>query len=252
MELTGKTAIVTGATGNLGCEIAVGLAAAGCDVICCYHEGDARMMPVIERIRKHGRKGLAIKSDLCGQGAADKCVSEAWTVAAKAGLGPVRVLVNSASIFERTPIGTIDRAAAMLMMELDLVAPILLTQAFARMVRQEAGKDLPAGKIINLTDAGGEKVWRQYAVYCAAKVGLAAATRAMARELAPLITVNAVAPGLVTWPSDMDDAARERQLGFIPAGRIGTPHEVVSAIVFVLQNDYVTGQVINVDGGRTL
>jgi pteridine reductase len=128
----------------------------------------------------------------------------------------------------------------------------LLSQEFARLVEAEGAEGNPAAKIVNMVDVGGEKVWKEYSVYCAAKAGLIAATKSLAKELAPRITVNAVAPGVVTWPEAFDEAGKKRQLGFIPAGRIAEPVEVAAAVVFLLQNDYITGQVINVDGGRAI
>jgi NAD(P)-dependent dehydrogenase (short-subunit alcohol dehydrogenase family) len=183
--------------------------------------------------------------------------------------------VNSAAVFGRTSVGNIGIEEASRIVELDLLVPILLAQEFAARVtsedeekteirnlksetisniklgkaqNEEAG---PVGKIVNIVDVGGERPWKGYSVYCAAKAGLIAATKSLAKELAPGITVNAVAPGLVTWPEGMDEAGRKRQLGFIPAGRTARPEEIVAAVVFLLQNDYITGQVINVDGGRS-
>jgi pteridine reductase len=163
----------------------------------------------------------------------------------------VRFLVNSAAVFVRTPVGGIGGAEAVRVLELDLLAPILLAQAFAGFIAEARPTEIPAAKIINIADVGGQRPWKQYSVYCAAKAGLIAATKALAKELAPAITVNAVAPGLVTWPQEMGEADRARQLTLIPAGRPARPDEVADAVVFLLRNDYITGQVINVDGGRT-
>lgn len=246
MELTGKTAIVTGASGGLGGEIAAGLAGAGMDVVCCYHSNSQRAEEVASRVRKAGRKAVTVRADLCTDGAAARLMAEAAEAAQGAGLGPIRVLVNSAALFGRMPVGTIEKEKAGKMLELDLLVPILLVQEFSKLAGAEGGK------VVNIADVGGEKVWREYSVYCAAKAGLIAATKALAKELAPRMTVNAVAPGLVTWPEGIDEAGKKRQLGFIPAGRIAQPAEIVAAVIFLLQNDYITGQVINVDGGRTI
>jgi pteridine reductase len=248
MELTGKAAIVTGASGGLGSEIALALAGAGLDVVCCCHKGAAKATEVLARIRQIGRRGVVVEVDLMADGAAGRLIDEA----ARAAVSPIRILVNSAAVFGRTPVGSIDPAAASRMLQMDLLLPVLMSQEFARFVDSQNAREKPAGKIVNIADVGGEKPWREYSVYCAAKAGLIAATRSLAKELAPRFTVNAVAPGLVTWPDGIDEAGRKRQLGFIPAGRIAEPAEVAAAAVFLLQNDYITGQVINVDGGRTI
>jgi len=182
--------------------------------------------------------------------------------AEREGFEPARILVNSAALFGRTPVGSIEREEAMKILEMDLLVPILLCQEFARRVTGKEGDRCQVsgvreekevvGKIVNIVDVGGERVWKGYSVYCAAKAGLIAATKVLAKEFAPRITVNAVAPGLVTWPEGMDEAGKARQLGFVPAGRIARPEEIAAAVVFLLQNDYITGQVVNVDGGRTI
>jgi len=89
-------------------------------------------------------------------------------------------------------------------------------------------------------------------MYCASKAGLIAATKSMAKELAPKIYVNAVAPGVVTWPEDGDKEEYNRQVSMIPAGRVGKPKDITNAVIFLLKNDYITGQTINVDGGRCI
>jgi pteridine reductase len=267
MELTGKTAIVTGASGALGGEIAVGLAKAGCDVVVHYYRNAQRAGEIVAQVQAAGRKALAIQADLCAPTLADmlrpheKTVTRWKDLLEKDGMGPVRILVNSAALFGRTPVGSTDRASASRIVELDLLAPILLSQAFACFINEAASgqrtadsgqQDEVRGKIINIVDVGGERAWKEYSVYCAAKAGLIAATKSLAKELAPAITVNAVAPGVVTWPEGIDEAGKKRQLGFIPAGRIAQPQEIAAAVVFLLQNDYITGQVINVDGGRSV
>jgi pteridine reductase len=258
MELTGKTAIVTGASGTLGGEIAVGLARAGCDIVVHYYRNVQRAGEIVAQIQAAGRKALAIQADLTAPTFADmlrpheKVVTRWKELLEKDGMGPVRFLVNSAALFGKTPVGSTDSHAAARIVELDLLAPILLSQAFAQFIRALGGREYPAGKIVNITDVGGERVWKEYSVYCAAKAGLIAATKSLAKELAPMITVNAVAPGVVTWPQEIDEAGKKRQLGFIPAGRIARPDEIAAAVTFLLQNDYITGQVLNVDGGRAI
>jgi len=247
MELTGKTAIVTGASGSLGGSIAAALGRAGCDVVIHYGSNSHRAEGVAMEVRQAGRRAAIVQADLLAEGGIHKLFDGA------AALGSARILINSAAVFGRTPVGSITAGGAVSIVHMDMLVPILASQEFAIRLRQQAVKEgVPFGKIVNIADVGAERPWKGYSVYCAAKAGLIAATKALAKELAPSITVNAIAPGLVTWPQDMDEAARQRQLSFIPAGRTARPEEVAAAVIFLLRNDYVTGQVINVDGGRAL
>jgi len=301
MELTNRTAVVTGASGGLGGEIAVGLARAGCNLILHCNKHLERAEKVAARVRELGRNAAIMQADFAAGGEmqgsgmvtdARKMVDngrcegdrakrdgDGWReiFAEREGFEPARILVNSAALFGRTPVGNIEGEEAMKMLEMDLLVPILLCQEFAEFLTRETGERREEtvggeektsgrcsvvggqreekevmGKIVNIADVGGERVWKGYSVYCAAKAGLIAATKVLAKELAPRITVNAVAPGLVTWPEGMDEAGKARQLGFVPAGRIARPEEIAAAVVFLLQNDYITGQVVNVDGGRTV
>ena len=139
------------------------------------------------------------------------------------------------------------------MLNVNLIGPVMVSQQFMRSVNarpDDTGREQPVAKIVNLVDIAAVRPWAEYALYCASKAGLVAATKSMAKELAPAVCVNAVAPGIVTWPDDMDEREKSRQLSKIPAGRIGWANDVVSAIMFLLKSDYITGEVITVDGGR--
>ena len=118
--------------------------------------------------------------------------------------------------------------------------------------RQSENSDKPFAKIINLVDIGGIRPWAKYSVYCASKAGLIAVTKSLAKELAPNVTVNAVAPGIISRPGEFDEGDKKRRLSHIPAKRIGLAKEVTSAIIFLLENDYITGEVLNVDGGQCI
>ena len=136
---------------------------------------------------------------------------------------------------------------------MNLTAAILTSGVFAKRISEEFGRsEKVVGKIINISGIGGIRPWARYVLYCSSKAGLIGATKSMAKELAPAICVNSIAPGIVTWPDEFDEAAKQRQLKFIPAGRIAEPAEVTAAIIFLLENDYITGAVLNVDGGRCI
>jgi NAD(P)-dependent dehydrogenase (short-subunit alcohol dehydrogenase family) len=248
MELEGLTAVITGASGKLGGTIALALAEVGCKCICHYHRNRKRAEELVRQIINMGREAIAVGADLTKTDEIEKLFTEA------AAVGPVRILVNSVSIFQRQPLADVTFDNARDMMDVNLTGPVLVCAEFARIVlsQQNPEPENPAGKIINLVDVGGIRPWANYAVYCASKAGLIAATKSMAKELAPAICVNGVAPGVIAWPEGFNQEDKKRQLAFIPAGRIGYTSEITSAIIFLLRNDYITGQVLNVDGGRCI
>ena len=168
-------------------------------------------------------------------------------------------MINSASVFERQKLSEISSEYARKVVDINLIAQLVVCKEFER---RWARPTLPGttakrgltpliGKIVNLVDVGAVKPWAEYSVYCASKAGLVGMTKSLAKELAPNITVNAVAPGVISWP-DSEKEQMERQLAMVPMNRLGRAEEVAAAILFLLGNDYITGQVICVDGGRSI
>ncbi len=246
MELVGRTAIITGSTGRLGGAIAIGLAHAGCDCVCHYHRNDHLAENLVEVIRSLGREAIAVGADLTRTDEIDGLFEAAGE------MGGASILVNSAAVFKRQAIAEMALASIEEVLKTNLVGPMLVSKRFAELLDIGADCDEPVGKIVNISDVGAIKPWAEYAVYCASKAGLVAVTKAMAKELAPGVCVNAVAPGVITWPDAFTEDEKKRQLGFIPAGRTGQPSDVANAVIFLLENDYITGQVLAVDGGRAI
>jgi pteridine reductase len=220
------------------------------DCVCHYHAHADAANETAAAIRAMGLKAAAVGADLASADAAALLMAEARK------LGPVRVVVNSASIFARGAIGALNESEVSQMMAVNLTAPMLLCDAFARYLKAE-GLDVQAEQdtlaaIVNMVDVAGVKPWGGYSPYCASRGGLIAMTKSLAKELAPGVTVNAVAPGIVTWPGKMDAGEEQKQLKMIPAGRFGTPKDITRTLEFLLDNDYITGQVICVDGGRSI
>ena len=248
MDLHGKTAIITGASGELGSEIALCLGRMGIDCLCHCHTHADRAGETVAAIQSLGAKAVAVEADLASVDAAALLMAEAKK------LGPVRVIINSASLFARQPIGTISKSEASKVLEVNLAAPMRLCNEFAGYLKQE-GIDCTKEQdsiaaIINLVDVAGVKPWGEYSPYCASRSGLIGLTKSLAKELAPAVTVNAIAPGIVTWPGKMDPSEEQKQLKMIPAGRFGQPKDITRTIEFLLNNDYITGQVLCIDGGR--
>jgi pteridine reductase len=245
MELAGKNVIVTGSTGSLGSELVRALAEAGCNCVCHYHQNKEKAEKLVSDITAMSQKAIAIKADLTEPQQIAALFEQASRYA------PLQVLINSASVFERTPLQEISISQARHVLDVNLTACILTAGAFAKRVSKTSeDKDVPAGKIINICDVAATKPWAEYSLYCASKAGLIGTTKALAKELAPDILVNALAPGIATWPTEMTDEEEKRQLSFIPMRRFAETREIAAAIVFLLQNDYITGQVLNVCGGR--
>jgi len=247
MELKGTTAIVTGSSGRFGGAIAKALATAGCNCICHYNSNKQKANELVEQIKKLGVKALAIEADLTKP----EQINDLFEKASE--LGTPGILINSAAVFSRRPLADVTFEEAQKVLNVNLIAPILTSRAFAKVVNEKFGDaESVVGKIINIADVGGIRPWAGSVLYCSSKAGLIGATKALAKELAPAICVNSIAPGVVTWRSDFDESEKQRQLSFVPVKRIAEPGEVTEAIIFLLRNDYITGQVLNVDGGRCI
>ncbi len=250
MEITGKTVIITGASGQLGSEIALCLGRMGANCLCHYHTHEDGANETVAAIQSLGRKAVAVGADLASADTAALLMVEAQK------LGPVRVIVNSASIFARQPIGTFGESEVSEVLAVNLAAPMHLCNEFVKYLKhaepnfQKEQETLAA--IINLVDVAGIKPWGEYGPYSASRAGLIGLTKSLAKELAPAVMVNAIAPGIVTWPGKMDPAEEQKQLKMILAGRFGTPKDITRTIEFLLDNDYITGEVISINGGRSI
>lgn len=242
-------ALVTGAARRVGAEIARTLHAAGADLLLHYRSsGEAAGRLAAELNATRLGSAIAAQAEL-GEAAAMADL----VAAAVARYGRLDALVNNASSFFATPLGGIDEAAWADLMGSNLKGPLFLAQAAAPHLR---GSALPGGgAIVNITDIHAERPLKGYPLYCAAKAGLLGLTRALAVELGPQVRVNAVAPGAIAWPEsggDFPPAAREAIVAHTLLKRVGAPADIARAVKFlVFDAPYVTGQVINVDGGRT-
>ena len=241
MKLKDKTAIITGSTGKLTRHITIALAQAGCNCICHYHKNISEAQQLVAQIKSLGRKAIAVQADLTKLDDIEKLFAEAGQ------LPCARILINSAAIFERKPLKKLTFEDGRKTFDLNLTSAVMMCKYFAK----QAG-GTPIAKIINIIDAGAIKPWGQYVLYCSSKAALIGATKAMAKELAPGICVNAVAPGIISTDEDFDEDEKKRQLAFIPAQRLGTSGEIAHTVKFLIESDYITGEIISVDGGRTI
>ena len=243
-RLDSKVALVTGAARRVGAAIARRLHAAGASVVLHYRSAEGQAAQ-LEKELNAARPGsaLRVKADLLAPIAAQALVG-----AAQQRFARLDILVNNASAFYPTRLGEIEASHWEELIGSNLRAPLFLSQAAAPAL------SLAGGAIVNLVDIHAERPLKDYVVYSVAKAGLAALTRSLALELAPAVRVNGVAPGAIAWPEDGQFAGDERRriVATTPLGRTGTAEEVAQAVHFLATATFVTGQVLAVDGGRSV
>ena len=243
--LANKAILITGAAKRVGAAIARRLHALGANVL-IHHRGSGteaeQLAAQLNAERANSARVLAL--DL-----AEIDAFPAFIGQAVAAYGRLDGLVNNASSFYATPLGRITGDQWSELMASNLKAPLFLAQAAAPEL-QKAG-----GAIVNIVDIHADRPLKDYVVYNAAKAGLLGLTKALALELAPQVRVNGVSPGPIEWPADgqLDAAERERILAATPMGRVGGADEVARAVGFFFADaPYVTGQILAVDGGRSI
>lgn len=246
-DLSGRVALVTGAAKRLGAATATALHSAGANVAIHYHQSSNEAQALVDRLNGLRQNSASlIGTELGTQDQALLCVEQAighWQ--------RLDIVVNNASSFYPTPLGTIDDATVSDLFASNLNAPLFITQA----AQHELSRT--QGVIINMADIHGFAPHDDHSVYCAAKAALIMLTKSLARELAPDIRVNGIAPGAILWPEnspatgtqDTQDAVLKQ----IPLGRCGTPEDIANLIVFLCSDaaNYITGEIIKVDGGRS-
>lgn len=243
-SLSGRTALVTGGARRVGAAIARRLHAAGANVVLHYRDSAADADALAAELNAARAKSAAtVKAELLAPIAPRSLVSTALER-----FGGLDLLVNNASSFFPVAVGAIEASHWEELMGSNLRAPLFIAQ--------EAAPHLAAreGSIVNIVDIHAERPLKGYPVYSIAKAGLAALTRSLALELAPKVRVNGVAPGAIAWPEDgqFDPVERSRVLATTPLGRIGSPEDVAQAVHFLACAPYVTGQIVAVDGGRSI
>jgi NAD(P)-dependent dehydrogenase (short-subunit alcohol dehydrogenase family) len=238
MDLDGATALVTGGARRIGRAVALGLAAAGHDLVIHYGSSIDEAEGTAAAARDLGVDAVVVGADLT--------VDPESVFGGIGSLAPVRVLVNSAAVFPEDTLLDIDRSGWESTMAINLVAPVLITQAFARQAWETGGA------VVNLTDWRTSRPYRDHFSYTVSKGGLDAFTLAAAEALAPRIRVNGIALGAILPPPGRDAAYLSDLAADIPLRRAGGVEPVVDAVLFLVRNDYVTGEIIRIDGGAHL
>lgn len=237
-----RAAIVTGAAKRIGRAIALGLAEAGYAVAVHHLQSHAEADAVVREITASGGRAVSLACDLANEAEVQSLLGTASQA-----LGPIGVLINSASVFERDEALTATRESWDRHIEANLRAPFVLTQALARALPADAG-----GAVINIVD---ERVWNltpHFISYTISKAGLWTLTQTLALSLAPRIRVNAIGPGPVLPSARQSEESFTRQYRGTPLARPATTDEIVSAVRFLLDTPSVTGQMIALDSGQHL
>ncbi len=237
-------ALVTGAARRIGASIARTLHGAGMNVALHYLRSRAAAETLREELEAQRPDSVtALRADLRDTASLEPlvaCATQRWR--------RLDLLVNNASSFYPTPLAEATEAQWNDLMDTNLKAPFFLARAAAPALRRTGGS------IVNIVDIHAERPLAGHPIYCVAKAGLTMLTRSLARELGPAVRVNAIAPGAILWPeSGVGSDHRRRVLAGVPLGRTGEPGEVARAVLFLARDgSYITGQVLAVDGGRTV
>jgi pteridine reductase len=243
MNDSARVALITGASRRIGADIVRHLHQAGYRVVLHFNrsadEAEA-LATSLNAVRADSVKIL--QADLGEHGGMDALVARSLGCG-----GRLDALVNNASAFYPTPMGRVTERQWDELMGSNLKAPFFLAQAAAESLARQQGA------IVNIVDVYAERPLKAYPVYSVAKAGLAALTRSLAVELAPNVRVNGVSPGAILWPEHEADEGQAALLARVPLGCCGAPEDIARAVVFLLRDaPYVTGQILAVDGGRSL
>jgi pteridine reductase len=239
-NLIGQVALVTGSAKRLGRAIALHLAEQGADIVIHYHHSGADAKEVVSEIRKLGRRAVGVSADLVKKTDIERLFKDA-----EREFGRLDILVNNASNFLHTRFETTTEETWNASLDVNLRAPFFCAQAAAPLLKQNRGI------IINISDVGGILAWTGYIPHCISKSGILMLTRALAKELAPDVRVNAIAPGTISMPGEPAELKTD-YIKRAPLQRTGTTADVTAAVSFLIHSPFITGQILVLDGGRTL
>jgi pteridine reductase len=243
MQLEDRVALVTGAGRRIGRHIALDLARSGCHLGIHYRHAREEAEQLAEEIRQLGRQAVTLQADLQKSEQLEPLVTR---LADRC--GGIDLLVNNAAAFGPTAWGSSQPDDWIEPFQVNALAPVMLAQACWPLFQQRGG-----GCIVNLTDIYADRPLASYAAYSASKAALVSVTRSLARLMAPTVRVNAVAPGVGLFAESYKPEERRAALNKVPLRRSGTPRDVAGAVLFLVRGgDYITGQTLVVDGGRSI
>lgn len=238
--LNGRVAVVTGSAKRIGRAVAVRLAEEGADIVIHYRSSSVEAASAVAEIEKLGRRAVAIAADLSSVSDIKRLFDETGKQ-----FGRLDILVNSAANFLPASIVSTTEQVWDASLDTNLKAPFFCAQAAGPLLRRTRGS------IINFADVGGILGWPRYVPHCVSKAGVIMLTRVLAKELAPEVRVNAVAPGTITMAGDPPEW-EEDFIKRAPLKRSGRPSDIADTVLFLVRSEFITGQVLVVDGGRSL
>lgn len=237
--LEGQVALVTGAAKRIGRSISLRLAAEGADIVVNYESSKPEAQQLVDEIKTSGRRAIALQGDVSKRADVQKLFA---TVESE--FGRLDILVNNAGMFFAAEFESLTEEQWDRILNTNLKSQFLCCQTAAPIMKRTG-----RGRIINISSLGGLLPWPAYTHYCVSKAGSIMLTRCLARALGPEITVNSVAPGTIQFPGEAPD---EDYIRKVPLHRTGTGDEIAQAVLYLATADFVTGQIIAVDGGRML
>lgn len=242
MNLTDKTALVTGGAKRVGKAISQALAAKGCRLIVHYNTSQTDAEASIQALHAAGGQAIALQADITQEAEVDRMIA-----AAISHFGRIDILVNNAALFYRTPVDTLTLEDWERVMDVNLTGTFLCAHKIGLRMR-----DWGWGHIINIADVAGQQPWADYIPYSVSKACVLTFTQGLAMELAPQVMVNAVIPGPVLFQDDTPATVQQREIDKTLVKRPGSPQDVANLVTFVAESDFSTGSTFHVDGGRSL
>jgi NAD(P)-dependent dehydrogenase (short-subunit alcohol dehydrogenase family) len=242
MNIEGKVALITGSAKRIGKMVAIDLAKRGARTAIHYRSSRSEAEETLKVIRSAGGDGATFQADLADIPAIEKMFRDIRT-----SFGGLDILVNNASTFRPSTAPQTTAAEWEAEMNANARAPFFVAQQAASLMLARG-----QGKIINIADVAGEVIWPGYFAYSVSKAALIAVNRGLAKSYAPHIQVNAIAPGPILFPEHYTDEQKKAAIEKTLLKREGNPQDIVNAVVFLIENDYITGDLIHVDGGRHL
>ena len=238
-----RAALITGGAARVGRHVALHLARLGWDIAVTYNASAGQATTLAERIEGLGRECVPVQADFADPPAAAAKVAD--VVSRR--FARLDLLLHNASLYTRVGLLDVSHDVLRRLLAIHAETPVLLTQRLAPMLRASNGT------VIAMSDEQLDRPAPGYAAYSLSKAAMENAVKSLARALAPEVTVNAIAPGVVEWPEAMPEADRERYLKRVPLRRAGTPEDVARLVEFLCTGgQYITGQVIRLDGGRSV
>jgi len=242
-DATQKVCYITGASNRLGREIAISLAGCGYSIFFTYYSSESQARETLEEIQRISPSSGMVHCDVSNVSSIKTAFEEF-----RSNYKQLDLLITNASNFYPTPLPNVEEKDWDSLVDTNLKGTFFTMQEASKMMLKQTF----ISRIITITDVSAELVWRRYAPYTVSKLGIQHITKIFAKEFAPHILVNSLAPGTILHNPERDKTYEKEILEKIPLNRFGSPNDIIRAIMFLLDSEYITGEIINIDGGRLL